>query len=79
KVGPDERRSALGSLRAQPWSALHLEPDRALAADLAARHPLRGADLWHLTTASTLVRELPDVSLVTFDTSLAEAARNEGV
>jgi len=79
RLTPDDRRSTLRSLRAQPWSALHLEPDRALAADLAARHPLRGADLWHLATALTLAGRLPGVVLVTFDARLAEAARDEGV
>ena len=72
-------RQAIGSLSARPWSALHLEPDRHRIADLAARHRLRGADLWHLAAAATLAAELPGLSLVTFDTDLAEAAHAEGL
>ena len=74
-----ERRLAIGSLQARPWSALHLEPDRRLAADLAHRQGLRGADLWHLAAAATLGQELPGLVLVTFDASLAVAAREEGL
>jgi predicted nucleic acid-binding protein len=74
-----DRRTALRSLRARPWSALHLEPDPSLVAVLAVCHPLRGASLWHLATAATLARELPDLTLVTFDLRLAEAARGAGL
>ncbi len=76
-VSARERRLAIESLRARPWSALHLEPDRRLAANLAARHPLRGADLWHLAAAATLALELPGLVLFTLDTRLATAARAE--
>jgi len=72
-----ECRLAIKSLRARPWSGLHLEPDRHLAANLAARHPLRGADLWHLAAAATLALELPGLELFTFDTRLATAAYAE--
>ena len=74
-----ERRLAIGSVQARPWSALHLEPDRRLAADLADRHGLSGADLWHLAVATTLARELPGLALLTFDSSLAAAAEGEGL
>lgn len=74
-----ERRLAIRSLQARPWSALHLEPDRQLATDLALRHPLRGADLWHLAAAATLAAELPELVLLTFDTRLGAAARREGL
>ncbi len=72
-----ERRLAIASLQARPWSVLNLEPDRRLAADLALRHSLRGADLWHLSSAATLAAELPGLVLLTFDTHLAAAARRE--
>lgn len=74
-----ERRLAIGSLQARPWSALHLEPDRRFAANLADRHSLRGADLWHLAAAATLAHELPGLALVTFDDRLAAAADGEGM
>lgn len=74
-----ERRLVIGSLEARPWSALHLEPDRRLAASLADRHALCRADLWHLAAAATLGQELPGLFLVTFDASLAAAAEGEGL
>ncbi len=74
-----QRRLAIASLRARPWSALHIEPDRRLAADLAVRHLLRGADLWHVAAAATLAAELPGLELITFDSRLAAAARGEGL
>ena len=79
RLSARERRLVIGSLQARPWSALHLEPDRRLAADLADRHGLRGADLWHLAAATTLARELPGLVLLTFDSRLAAAARGEGL
>ncbi len=78
-ISARERRQAIGSLRARPWSALRLEPDRRKVVDLAARHPLRGADLWHLAAAATLASELPGLALLTFDSRLAEAAHGEGL
>ncbi len=74
-----ERRQAIASLQARPWSALHLEPDRLLAANLADRHSLRGEDLWHLAAAATLGQELPGLVLLTFDDRLAAAADGEGL
>lgn len=74
-----DRRLAIRSLRARPWSALRLEPDRRLIAELALRHPLRGADPWHLASLATLASELPGLQMITFDSRLAAAAQGESL
>lgn len=75
---PAAARSLKG-MRIGPWSALHLQPDRRIVADLSMRHALRGADLWHLALAKTLAGELPELAVLTFDSRLAESAREEGL
>ena len=47
--------------------------------EFAKRHPLRGADLWHLAAVARLASELPEVRLFTEDGLLKEAARAEGL
>lgn len=74
---PTDRDQAIRSLQARPWSALHLAPDPQLTTDLATRHRLRGADLWHLATAATLALEVPGIELLTFDRRLADSAERE--
>lgn len=66
-------------VRVGPWRRLTLQPDRSGIEELATRWPLRGADLWHLATASTLSRELPELQLFTFDSHLALASRGTGL
>lgn len=61
-------------LRDGPWRRLHLQPDWATLDELAAQWPLRGADLWHLATAVTVSRELPEVRVITFDGRLSAAS-----
>lgn len=58
-----------------------VEIDEHLAADLAARHPLRGADAVHVA-AALAVRQLDSpvaVSFSTFDMRQRAAARAEGL
>ncbi|HVC76765.1 MAG TPA: PIN domain-containing protein [Candidatus Micrarchaeaceae archaeon] len=62
-----------------PWRRLSLQPDWKSVETLAARWPLRGADLWHLATADTLRRELPDLKVITFDTRLGVASQGIGL
>jgi predicted nucleic acid-binding protein len=71
--------SALESLAAGPWRLVLRGPDRDAIDSLAARHPLRGADLWHLAQVSTLLGELPGLKMLTFDRRLREAAASEGL
>ncbi len=71
-----ERLEALGSR----WlEVTEMDPVRARALSLIARHPLRAADAGQLA-AAVLVREhRPGVSgFVSLDRRLAEAARREG-
>jgi predicted nucleic acid-binding protein len=66
-------------LRDGPWRRLLLQPDWVNIDDLASRCPLRGTDLWHLATALTLTRELPEVRVLTFDNRLAAASAGVGL
>jgi len=62
-----------------PWRRLALQPDWKSVEALAARWPLRGADLWHLASADTLRRELPNLKIITFDARLAVASQGIGI
>jgi hypothetical protein len=66
-------------LRDGPWRRLVLQPDWTSIDEAAPRWPLRGADLWHLATAATLSRELPEVRVLTFDGRLNAAAAGLGI
>lgn len=44
---------------------------------LASKWPLRGADLWHLAAAKTLQKDLPELTVLTFDNRLYVAALGE--
>ena len=61
-----------------PWRCLALQPDWSTLAEHARRWPLRGADLWHLATAVTLARELPEVRVLSFDSRLAAVSAELG-
>ena len=62
-----------------PWRLLNITPAWESAEILAAKWPLRGADLWHLSAAKTLQDELPELVLLTFDSRLKSAALGEGL
>jgi len=62
-----------------PWRRISIPPEWPMTRRIAAKHALRGADLWHLTTAMTLRREFPELSLLTFDQRLKTAAELEGL
>ena len=62
-----------------PWRRISIPPEWPMNRRIAAKHALRGADLWHLTTAMTLRREFPELSLLTFDQRLKTAAELEGL
>jgi len=62
-----------------PWRRLNALPDWSAMVGLSKKWPLRGADLWHLSTAKTLMTQLPELTLLTFDLHLREAARGEGL
>lgn len=62
-----------------PWRRLALQPDWKSIGVLSTRWPLRGADLWHLASAETLRRELPELKVITFDMRLSVAAQGIGL
>ncbi len=62
-----------------PWRRLTLQPDWAVIDEIAGGWPVRGADLWHLATAVTLRRQLPELQLITFDSRMAAAADGLGL
>lgn len=67
------------SLEEGPWRRLYLTPDWDEFKSLAHKWPLRGADLWHLATAKTLQKRIPEFYLLTFDNRLMVAAMGEGL
>ena len=79
RIDARRAKAARRLLRHGPWRRLMLQPDWVVIDTLAARLPLRGADLWHLASVSTLTRQLPEVRLFSFDERLAEAAAALGL
>jgi predicted nucleic acid-binding protein len=71
--------AAYESLEEGPWRRLYLMPDWDGFKALSQKWPLRGADLWHLTTAKTLQKRIPESYLLTFDNRLMAAAMGEGL
>ena len=72
-------RSVLEVLDRGPWRRCAVQPDWRWIEELANRHVLKGADLWHLACVRTLAEDLPEVRLLTFDRQLAAAAHREGL
>ncbi|MDO9534983.1 MAG: type II toxin-antitoxin system VapC family toxin [Bacillota bacterium] len=62
-----------------PWRGLNIVPSNKNIKELAKKWPLRGADLWHLSTAKTLHEDLPELRILTFDHKLQEASVGEGL
>lgn len=62
-----------------PWRRISIAPEWPITRQLAAKHALRGADLWHLAAALGLKKEFPELSLLTFDQRLKMAAESEAL
>jgi predicted nucleic acid-binding protein len=62
-----------------PWRRIYTWPEWKIVRDLAAKWSLRGADLWHLAAATTLRTEFPELSFLTFDKRLKNAAKGEAL
>lgn len=62
-----------------PWRRIYTWPEWEIVRDLSTRWTLRGADLWHLATATTLRKELPELTFLTFDQRLKKAAGGESL
>jgi len=60
-----------------PWRRIYTWPEWDIVRVLAAKWPLRGADLWHLATAITMRKEFPELTFLTFDQRLKKAAAGE--
>jgi len=61
------------------WQRLDFQPGWGDIRALASKWSLRGADLWHLSTAVSLRREIGEMVLLTFDKRLGLAAQGEGL
>ncbi|MBN2125570.1 MAG: type II toxin-antitoxin system VapC family toxin [Deltaproteobacteria bacterium] len=70
-------KAALEVLHEGPWRRLNASPQWETVQPLAEKWPLRGADLWHLATAKSLQKDLPELLLLTFDAGLRDAAAGE--
>ena len=70
---------SLEGLERGPWQRLDLQPDWGDIRSLASQWSLRGADLWHLSTAMGLRREIGEMTLLTFDKRLRLAAQGAGL
>lgn len=79
RISSQEAACAATGLGRGPWRRVRLAPDDDLAAALARAWPLRGADLWPLALAKTLLKDLPELEMASYDRALAEAAAGEGV
>lgn len=72
-------RTAYKTVAQGPWRQLTGFPDWEITSRLCRKWALRGADLWHLSTAKNLQKELPELVLLTFDQKLLRSARGEGL
>ncbi len=71
--------AAIEAFESGPWRQIKSSPNDKIMKAMAEKWSLRGADLWHLTTAKTLKQDLPELVMVTFDDRLLLAASGEGL
>jgi predicted nucleic acid-binding protein len=62
-----------------PWRRIFTRPDWVLMRTLSEKWSLRGADLWHLCLAKSLMDEFPELKLLSFDKRLNFAAKGEAL
>jgi len=72
-------KASFEALEQGPWRRLTIWPQWVTVRVLSEKWPLRGADLWHLSAAKSLQKELPELRLLTFDNRLHKAAQGEGL
>ncbi|MGD2245039.1 MAG: PIN domain-containing protein [Candidatus Aminicenantes bacterium] len=70
---------AFDTLKTGPWRRLNIWPEWTTLITLSEKWPLKGASLWHLASAKTLQKQLPELTLFTFDEELKKAAEEEGL
>jgi predicted nucleic acid-binding protein len=78
-LNPREAGRLLDGLEHGPWRHSPVSPARKVLRSLNGRHPLRGADLWHLALLLTLARDHHPFALVSYDRRLIDAAAAEGI
>jgi hypothetical protein len=66
-------------LKNGPWRRLNIWPEWNTLIALSEKWPLKGSKLWHLASVKTLQKQLPELSLFTFDEELRTAAEGEGL
>jgi predicted nucleic acid-binding protein len=67
------------TLEQGPWRYLTAAPEWEITKHLSEKWSLRGADLWHLAAVKSLQKELPELTLLTFDMRLQKAANGENL
>lgn len=70
---------AFDVLKTGPWRRLNIWPQWTTLIALSEKWPLKGSKLWHLAAAKTLQKQLPELTLFTFDEELKSAAQGEGL
>jgi hypothetical protein len=70
---------AFKALKTGPWRYLNIGPEWEKFKALSLKWSLSGTHLWHLATAITLQKQIPELTLLTFDSSLRIATKGEGL
>lgn len=69
--------AAFEALERGPWRHLNIWPEWEGIKKLSLKWYLRGADLWHLAVAKMILKQIPELVLLTFDKRLKIAAEKE--
>jgi len=67
------------ALKNGPWRQLNIWPEWSILMALSTKRPLKAVNLWHLASAKTLKKQIPELTLLTFDEELKTAAEEEGL
>ncbi|MBI5143372.1 MAG: type II toxin-antitoxin system VapC family toxin [Nitrospirae bacterium] len=74
----EDVRKARTIFQTRPWFWSEMQPDLKSIRQLSEKHPLKGADLWHLAACLSLRTRMPELLLLTYDKALQAAAEREG-
>ncbi|MCK4363308.1 MAG: type II toxin-antitoxin system VapC family toxin [Candidatus Aminicenantes bacterium] len=70
---------AFKALKTGPWRYLNIWPEWDKLGAFSQKWSLKGTHLWHLATAKTLQKQIPELTLLTFDSRLGIAVKGEGL
>ena len=70
---------AFEALKNGPWRQLNIWPEWSILTALSTKRPLKAVNLWHLASAKTLQKQIPELTILTFDEELRAAAEEEGL